>query len=143
MLHGVRADQTASTSQPSLAVHGHAAFLLLGNSDEFLDDRVWRYAAIREEEVRVGHAFAQEAFTVLSLRVEPDHVRHVIGVELRDIMFRGEAAAILGVLVGRGKRYTFAWNNPVQIALLHFFLLLVLSHVKIRLIEPPQFQCVF
>lgn len=95
VLHGVGANQAASAAQSRLAVHRHHSICLcLSQRDELLHDAFRWAAAVREEEVGVLDAFAQEPLSVLRLCVQSDDMRHLIGIELRDVMLRRQSAPI-------------------------------------------------
>ena len=65
MLHGVDADQRARPSKACLAVDGHRAWFVLGDSQEFIDNVIRRGASVDEKKIRMRNSVLSKPFLVV------------------------------------------------------------------------------
>ena len=137
VFHGVEADKSASSAEASLAVDGdgtsaRSSEVLLARVHELLNDGVRRRAPIREHHILMVDTLLQEAVTIILSLVESDDLGDVEMLEDVDVAGGGVAVAVDGVaLVDRAHEgEELAGDDPVQIAVLHLFVVLVLARIK-------------
>lgn len=120
---------------------------------EGFDDVHRRDTAIREVLVDMLDAFLDKLISIVRLMVKTDYCgdsqlledRHVvIGGECSILPFGDKYTIFVDLLVRGGtKRNEFARNNPIQITILHSFIVLIFGEVELFIVEPSKFDCVF
>lgn len=142
VLHEEGADERSGSAKASFTVDTEGAFGLFGDVEEFFENAGWRVRAI--EIVEIGEVGTDRSeFRSLVVRfVEANDERDVLLDKVWDEVFGrkgsvavGVASRRVGIIVGPSKREYFALYDPVEIAVLDCFEVLVFGQVEAIEIE--------
>ena len=143
MLHGVETDQGACATETSLAVDGDCAGLGVGEvglarRHELVHDCLGWCRTISEDHVFVVNVLVQERLTIVLGFVEANNF--VDSEVLEDVDVAGSCVAIsvdrVTSVDGAHKSQELAWDDPVKVAVLDLFVMLVLSSIECLEIVP-------
>jgi len=140
MLHGVDADQRACSAESSLAMDRHGSRLVLGNQEELPDDALRWCAAVNEEQVGVLHPILNKSHPIVLRFVESNNSGHVEVAKHLQVVFRSVATSLelVDVVQGSHECDELAGNDPVEVTVLDFLVVLVLLVVKIFEAVPAE-----
>ena len=120
---------------------GHGAAGAFCDVEELLDDVLGGRGAVDEVEVLVLDAALEEALAVVLLLVEADDGGDAELLEDGHVVFGCEGAVVVVVvLAGRGPRegHELARHDPVEVSVVHHFVVLVLRQVEGLVVVPLQ-----
>jgi len=144
VFHDVGADKGARSAQPSLAVHSQRALRLFRYLDELVHDFVAGATAVQEIHVVVLEPSVGKLIRIVQLLIQPHHSPDIAAVEVRKVgVGRVERVAVAGaiLLVGAAEREKLVREEPVQVAALHFLVILVLNDIEIIEVEKFEIVC--
>lgn len=147
LLQGSKVKFTYKRSSPTkacLAVNGNGTRCGLADVKEPPQDRLRGCRAVYEEEVLVLEACVGESLAIVDLLVQPHNASDIVKPEIGEVGFWGvERVSVLDLAVGMwpAERQELLWDQPVEISILHFFVVLVFIVVKVvKLKETLKFQ---
>ena len=119
-------------------MNSHSSRCGFADVKEPFQDRVWRRRAVDEEEILVLEAGIGESLAVVDLLVQPHNTSDVVQTEVWEVGFWGmQRVAVLDLAVGMGSAESqkLLRDQPVEISILHFLVVLVLIVIKVVKIE--------
>ena len=138
MLHDVKSYKSTCSSEACFTMDSDCSFLSLSCSKELVNDTVGRSRAIQEVEVQVLDSMFREFFLVILGLVESHYQRNTHLFENRDIVLWGKRAVFICSIQRTRKTDEFVGNSPVQIAVFHLLVVLVLNNIEFVIIVPTQ-----
>lgn len=148
MLHRPQTNQSSCSTEACFAVNSdglaRASEMIFHNVEEIFDDVVGRVGSVDEEQIIVRDAVVGEEDLVVLLFVEPDHPVHADVLEDINVLLGMVAVSVLGVpLLDRTHEcHELAWDDPVEVSVLHLLIVLVLLHVESLEVVPPEFDAI-
>lgn len=131
MLHGITADQGACTTQTGLAVDGQGAPFAFANFEEVFNDIIRRCRTINEKEIRMVDTCTNKLLPVIFGLIESNNSSHIKVLENLQVVLWG-VATFVGTRVNRTHESNeLVWNNPVQVTVFNFLIVLVFFVIKI------------
>lgn len=147
MLHGPEANQSSGTSKTSLAVNGNSSVVglsevILYNIEELIDNVVRRSGSIDKEKVVVVDVLGSEVAAIILYLIQSDDSRDADILENVSILVGVMAVSMMRIsgLDGTHECNKFTGNNPVEVAVLNSFVVLVFLHVEGAEIIPAKFD---
>lgn len=111
---------------------------------EILHYQIAGFAAIGEEELFMVESSADESARIVQLQIQSNDRADIILSKIVEIGF-GRMARIpivdFGTIVWPAKGNKFVWQNPIQIAIFHSFVILVFDRIEIVEIEEATIAC--
>jgi len=92
---------------------------------------------VDKEEVGVFDSVFEELLPVVLGLIQADHVAHSEVLENLEVILGLVPSLLLFVIDGAHKCYELAWNNPVQVSILNFLIVLILLGIKALERVPP------
>lgn len=144
MLHRPNADKSSSAAQTCFAVNSNRARSWLGKvsiaaGKELIHDMLGRCGAICEDHVFLIDSVLCEACSIILGVIESNDLCHVQVLKDCDIAL-GRVAVLASFafdgINGTHEGHKLAWNDPVKIAVLDFFVVLILSYTELFEIVP-------
>ena len=150
VLHGPEADQGAGSAEASFAVNRNGSSIrfgkvLVSNLHELLDDVIGRCAPIDEKKIVVFDIIVNKVFLVVLRLIQAYHPVHTEFVEDVNIHLGLMSVSLGGIpLLNRPhKSHELAWNDPVEVAVLHLLVVFVFFDIEGLEVVPPEINCVF
>ncbi len=125
-------------------MNSDCAFIILTYLKELIQNCIIRCRTIDKVELCVIYSILYELLSVVLVRlIQSDDVRDSKVTEYFKVILRGItvlwlARNLLSVVYGAHECNKLSWNDPVKIAILDLFIVLILSRVKILKAIPPQ-----
>jgi len=138
VLHAVEANQRACAAQASFAVHSDGPGFVFGGCEELGHDLVGRSRPINEKQIEVLDALLRELRLLVLRLVEAHDQRDAHAPEDWNVIIGRERAVAVRDVERAGEGDELARHNPVQIAVFHFLIRLVLSHVEGGVVVPAE-----
>ena len=150
VLHGPKSDQCACSSQSCLAVNGDGASIWLckmciHHLKKLINDIVrWR-AAIDEKEIVVFYSIVNKVPFVILFFVQSNHALDPKLVENVDIHLGFVSVPLGGItlLNWPHEGHELAGDDPVEVAVFDFLIVLIFSDIKGLKIVPLKFHSIF
>ena len=141
MLHAVETNESSSATESGLAVDSDGSIVsnfVLSGSEELWHNLIGWCSAVNEEQIQMFDSlFSELALFVLWL-VETDDKRHSHFLENGHVVVWGEGAVPVSHIEGARKGHELVGYNPVQVAILHLFKVLVLLNVECAIVVPAK-----
>mmetsp|Transcript_5559 Transcript_5559/g.17966 ORF Transcript_5559/g.17966 Transcript_5559/m.17966 type:complete len:247 (-) Transcript_5559:439-1179(-) len=144
VLHCIKPNESAGSSKPGLAVHGHRARLILGEAQELRDDLPRWATPVGKVEVRMPDAVLREPAPVVLLVVQADNQSNVTPAEDGHAVLGREARAPCLIAAGRrGSREgeKLLGHHPRGVALVDVPKKVVRGQIKLLNVEPTKLDC--
>ena len=119
--------------------------LCLGNPEELRDYIIRWCGSIDEVQISVIDSISSEFEAVVLRFVKPYNVRDTEMLKYLQVVLRA-VSALLGawrVVNGTHEGYESIWDYPVQISVLHLFIVLILLVIEIAELVPSVADCYF
>lgn len=119
--------------------------LCLGNPEELRDYIIRWCGSIDEVQISVIDAISSEFEAVVLRFVKAYNVRNTEMLKYLQVVLRA-VSALLGawrVVNGTHEGYESIWDYPVQISVLHLFIVLILLVIEIAELVPSVADCYF
>ena len=148
VLHAVKTNESSCASQASLAMDSNGTSfrvseVLLTRSDELIDDFRGRSRTIHENHVIVCNAHAFELCLVILGIVKAYHSCHIQVLE--NLSVAGGRVSITRLLTlisvdGSHESNELSRDNPIQVSVLDFFVVLIFTSIKLVVLVPAKFD---
>lgn len=139
MLHCVAPDQSTCTTQASLAVNCEHAGVALADLEELLNDRIGRSRAVDKEHISVRDPCFREFCSIVLGLVETNNMCHPKMSKHLQVVFRRVPTTVWADLIDRAhKRDVLARDNPIQVTILDFLIILILLVVELSEVVPAE-----
>jgi len=149
VLHGPEANQSSGTSKTSLTVNSNSSVVglrkvILYNIEELIDNAVRRVGSIDKEKVVVVDVLRCKVAAIVLYLVQSDNSRDANVLENVGILVGVMAVSMMRIsgLDGTHECNKFTGNNPVKVAVLNSFVVLVFLHVESAEIIPAEFNAI-
>ena len=83
-------------------------------------------------------SFLKQA-TIIGLIIKPDYCIYFYFFEYWYVILWCKQ---YGFIVGRAESYEFARNYPIDITILYFFVVFILSNIKFFVVKPAESYCI-
>lgn len=118
-------------------MNSNGARVALTDPQKFVYNLITGRASIYEVEVGVLDPVLQEAVAVVLNVVQTDHVRNPEVLEDLNVVFGAVAAPVVLGVHRAHERDELARDRPVQVAVLHLLVVLVLLRIECSKVVPP------
>ena len=145
MLHDPTSNQTARSAETCLTVDSNGARLIFYNFKKLLHNINIRCSSIRKDKIIMFNTLFGKACRVISFIIESDDCFNAHLLENRYVICRGKHTISIFVdcrVIWWAKCYKLFRHDPVQIAVLHTFIMLILVQVELFIVEPSQLHTV-
>jgi len=151
VFHCVDAYQRTSAAKTSLAVDGDSAWVPLGKvflarTNKLVHNFLRWDRSVHENHVFVVNAILQEGLPLVLGFVKSNNFSHLQVIEYSNVAWATVAISTLCAFffVDRPHEcHKLAWNYPIQVAVLHPFVVFILLNVECLVIIPSTFDCEF
>ena len=139
VFHSVTANQGACATQARLAMNSKYSWVSLTHLQELVYNGVRRCGTIDEEHISVRDSCLRKLGSLVLSLVEAHYVSHSKVLEHLEVILWGVASSVHANLVNRAHEGNkFAGKHPVQVAIFHLFVVLILLVVKFSKVVPAE-----
>lgn len=149
MLHWIASNQWSCSSQSGFTMHSDGSWLFLDDFQKLINNIGWRRGSIWKDQIMMFDTLFGESIGIISMIVKPDDHgdskllkdRHVIGRSKHAVLklWKKYSIFIDRFVVGWAEGDKLVGYNPVEIAVLNFFIMFILVEVEFSMIEPFEF----
>lgn len=104
-------------------MHRNGTLGLFANGQELSDNMITRIAAVHVDQVVVVDALRGERLHVVVALVQPDNIGNVVLLEEGNVLANEFTLREIGLRIAKGNE--LARNDPIQIAILHLFVVAI------------------
>ena len=137
MLHSIAANECPCAAQTCFTMNSNYSLFLFTKPHKVIHNLVWWNRSVQEVKVRMTDASLDELVPIVLSLIEAYHVSHSKVMEDFDVVFWASAEA---AFVRRWSHECdeFSRNDPIEVAILHFFVILVLTGIKGSEVVPTK-----
>lgn len=143
VLHSPTSNKRTSPSEACFAVNCDSTCVGLGEMliaffNEVIDNFITWRAAINKEKIQMAYTQSNKTLSVVLFIVESDNFGHIPFSENVNVLFRREAYSTSWFSGGYWPHESnkLAWNDPIQVSLVHSLMLFVLFYVEVPEVVP-------
>lgn len=114
------------------------AFLGFSRGQELIYDVVWWCRAIQEVQIQMFDSMFRELLLVVLRFVEAHDKGNTHFLENLNVILGRERAVFVCLIQGSRERDVLAWHRPVEIAILHLLVVLILDDIELAVVVPAQ-----
>jgi len=138
VFHAVETNESSSATESSFAVNSNGSRFVLSGSEELWDNLIGWRCTVNEEQIQMFDSLLGELALFVLWLVEADDKRHSHFLKNGHVVVWGEGAVPVSDIEGARKGHELVGYNPVQVAILHLFKVLVLLNVECAVVVPAQ-----
>ena len=114
--------------------------MMIGHFKELIYNVIWRRRSVNEKQIVVVDVILYEVFLVVFLLVQSDYTRYAKLFKYFYVLFRMVPIPLISItLFNRSHEcHEFAWDNPVDIAVLNALIELILLYIESSEVIPLE-----
>lgn len=123
----------------------NSAGFIFNEIKELVDDINWWWGTIRKDQIVMFDSLLFEPICIIGVIIKSyDHGDTELFKHWYIISWGEDTISIFinCLIIRRTERNKLSWNNPVEITVLYFFIMLIFVKIKLSMIEPSQFHCI-
>ena len=143
VLHNVHPDHSSSAPKTRLTVDCYRTVCFLRQLDELESQLFARGSSVNKVKNLVLDAVLSETLWVVFRLVKLHNAFNVFFLENWNIVFWTEvsiAVFVHSLVLGGAESQKLSWNDPIHVAVFHFFVILIILHIKALQRKPPCFD---
>ncbi len=135
-------------------MHSYGSFLLLTYSQKIIHNLLkelvqrmksyvrWSWT-INKEEICMLYPSLNELLSVIFCLIKSDDMGYIEVLKNLEIVFWAIPSSLLFIIYGTHKRNEFIGNNPIQISVFNFFVVIIFFWIKVSKRIPSKLQSYF